>query len=149
MGFLAGETLTAGKLNRIQPAVYLEAATSALTMTTTTETDVPGASITLTTLADGATYTAIGIFDAEALATSTTILMIGKLMVDGVVDSGTAVYAMDTLDRATVAMVWQGVLSTAGSHTLKLRGNLSSALATGGRFLQDDTKLQVTITEAL
>jgi hypothetical protein len=44
-------------------------------------------------------------------------------------------------------MQWHGTLSAAGSHTLKLQGALTSALATGGVFQQDDTKLQVTIYE--
>jgi hypothetical protein len=149
MTFAAGQRVTAGQLNRLQPTTYEGIATSALTMTTTTATDVPGATVTLTTTADNAAYTVIAIFDADVLATSTSVLMLGKLVVDGTSQSGTAVYGMDTADRATITMTWTGTLGTAGSHTFKLQGNLSGALATGGRFNQSDTKLTVTIAEVV
>jgi hypothetical protein len=147
MAFLAGEIVTAGRLNRLQPVTYEAIASSLLTMTTATPADVPGASVSLTTTADNAAYKVIGVFDAEVLATSTSVLMLGKLVVDGTSQSGVAVYGMDTLDRATVIMTWTGTLGSAGSHTLKLQGNLTASLATGGRFNQGDTKLTATITE--
>jgi hypothetical protein len=147
MAFLAGEIVTAGRLNRLQPVTYEAIATALLTMTTATPADVPGASVTLTTAAADAAYTAVAVFDAEVLATSASVLMLGKLVVDGTSQSGVAVYGMDTLDRATVVMTWTGTLGSAGSHTLKLQGNLTASLATGGRFNQGDTKITVTITE--
>lgn len=148
MGFLAGETITAGKLNRIQPATYEEACTAALTVTTATYADITGCSITLTTQADNATYMAEAVFDSNVTVVSGTSLMVGRLLVDGVTATGIAVYAMDTTDRATIAMRWRGVLSSAGSHTLKLQGANSGAAGTGV-FQQDDTKIQVTIYEVV
>lgn len=148
MGFLAGETITAGRLNRIQPTTYEEACTSALTVTTATYADITGASITLTTTADNAIYIAEAVFDCNVTGTSTTSLMVARLLVDGVVDSGIAVYAMDTLDRSTIAMRWRGFLVAAGSHTLKIQGANTGAAGTGV-FQQDDTKLQVTIYEVV
>jgi hypothetical protein len=129
------------------PVTYEGIASSLLTMTTATSADVPGASITFTTQADNATFFVVAIFDAEVLATSSSVLMLGKLMVDGVSQSGTAVYAMDTLDRATISYTWTGTLGSAGSHTMKLQGNLSGTLATGGRFNQSNTKLTAIVTE--
>lgn len=149
MGFLAGQIVTAGQLDRIQPTPYEAVANGSLTSTTTTETDIPGASVTFTTKAANATYQATGTFDCEPLATSSTIMMLGKLNVDGVGQSGVSVHRMNQLDRDTVSMTWTGVLAAAGSHTLKLRGNLSAALGTGGRFQTGDTKLQFTITEVI
>jgi hypothetical protein len=148
MGFLAGETLTAGKLNRIQPTPYEEACTASLTVTTATYADITGASITLTTQADNAIYMAEAVFDCNVTGTSTTSLMVGRLLVNGVADSGISVYAMDTLDRSTIAMRWRGTLAATGSHTLKLQGANSGAAGTGV-FQQDDTKLQVTIYEVV
>ncbi|MBK3631631.1 hypothetical protein JHN52_01370 [Streptomyces sp. MBT97] len=147
MSFLSGDMLTAGRLNRLQPVIAEGVATSALTMTTSTETDVPGASVTLVTATAGAGYRVSAAFDSNVLATNTTILMVGKLNVDGVTASSTAVHAMDTLDRDTVTMEWTGTLGAAGSHTFKLRGNLSGALATGGTFVQTNTKLVVEVFE--
>lgn len=148
MGFLAGETITAGKLNRIQPTPYEEPCTAALTVTTATYADITGCSITLTTAAANAVYMAEAVFDANVTVVSGTSLMVGRLLVDGVTDSGIAVYAMDTTDRATIAMRWRGLLASAGSHTLKLQGANSGAAGTGV-FQQDDTKLQVTIYEVV
>lgn len=149
MTFLAGDRLTAARVNRLQPKNYIAACSSALTATTSTYADITGASITLTTETDNATYVARGVFDMNVLATSTTILMVGRMQVDSVTDSGIAVYAMDALTRATVAMEWQGTIASAGSHTFKLQGALTSSLATGGAFQQDDTKIQVSIYEVV
>ncbi|MDX2679300.1 hypothetical protein [Streptomyces soliscabiei] len=149
MAYLAGERMTAGRTNRLQPVDYDAAATSALPVATTTYADIPGCSITFTTAVAGATYKAWGTFDCNVTTTSGSILMVGHLLVDGVVDTGIAVYGMDTLDRATIAMTWKGTLAAAGSHTLKLQGALTSALASGGSFLQSDTKLMLTITEVV
>ncbi len=149
MTFLAGERITAARINRLQPKTYVAACSSALTATTSTYADITGASITLTTETDNATYTAHAVFDMNVLATSGTILMVGRMQVDSVTDSGIAVYAMDALTRATVAMSWRGTIASAGSHTFKLQGALTSGLATGGAFQQDDTKIQVTIYEVV
>lgn len=149
MSFLAGEIITAQRLNRIQPVPYEEACTAALTATTSTYADITGCSITLTTNTDNAIYVARAVFDCNVLATSTTILMVGRMQLDGVTASGIAVYAMDALTRATVTMSWKGTVTTAGSHTFKLQGALTSALATGGTFQQDDTKIHVTIYEVV
>ncbi|MGW0869955.1 hypothetical protein ACWD3Z_05615 [Streptomyces sp. NPDC002740] len=147
MGFLAGEMFTAGRVNRLQPVDYEAAATGPLAVANATYADIPGASITVVTAAAGATYRALGVFDCSVTTANSTILMVGRHMVDGVVDAGIAVYAMDTLDRATIVMCWKGTLGAAGSHTLKLQGALTNTLASGGSFLQSDTKLQVTISE--
>lgn len=149
MAFFAGEMLLAQRLNRLQPIDYEAPATSPLAVATATYADIPGASLTITTETTGATYKAIGIFDCNVATTSPTILMVGRLLVDGVGAEGIAIYAMDTADRATIAMTWRGSLGAAGSHTLKLQGALNGALASGGSFLQSDTKLSVTVLEVV
>jgi hypothetical protein len=150
MAFAAGQRVTAGQLNRVQPTPYSAPATgSGLAMTGTTYTDIPGCSVTLTTQAAGATYVAVGVFDASVTTTNASTLMLGHLLVDGSADTGIAIKAMDTADRDTVTMVWQGTLPSAGSHILKLQGALSAVSAGTGSFLQTDTKIQVTITEVI
>jgi hypothetical protein len=147
MSFAAGQRVTAGQLNRIQPVDYEADATDLLLMSNTTAADIPGATVTVTTVADNAAYKVVGVFDAEVLVTSTTGLMVGKLVVDGTGASGTAVYGMDTADRATIVMTWTGTLGAAGDHTLKLQGNLSASISSGARFNKSTTKLTVTIKE--
>lgn len=147
MPLLAGQILTAGQAERLQPDPYIAPASSALPVTTTTYADIPGCSITLNTTAANAKYVANATFDCNVQNTSPTILMVGRLLVDGNPDSGLAIKGMVVADRATVHMQWQGTLAAVGSHTLKLQGALTASLATGGTFQQTDTKLQVTIYE--
>lgn len=148
MTILAGQKITADQLDRMQPTSYIAACSSALSVTTTTYADIVGCSITLATKGANATYVVTGIFDCSVTTTSATSLMVARLLVDGVVDSGIAVYAMDTQDRACISMVWQGTLAAAGNHTLKLQGALTAA-AGAGSFLQSDTKIQIVITEVV
>ncbi|MDI9885306.1 hypothetical protein QMZ92_13110 [Streptomyces sp. HNM0645] len=149
MPFYAGQTVTAGQMDRVQPTPYEGAASGALTSTTTTYADIPGATVTLTTKAANATYVAEATLDANVVGTSPTILMVGRLVVDGVADTGLAIKGMVVADRATISGRWKGTLAAAGSHTLKLQGALTSALAGGGVWQQTDTKLQVTISEVV
>lgn len=147
MAFLAGERITAERLNRLQPKTYSAPATGSLTRVDSTWADIPGCTVTLTTEAANARYDVIGIFDCSVGATSSTVLMDGRLVVDGVADASVfAIHAMDTLDRDTVAQAFDGTLATPGIHTLKLQGTLSGPLATGGTF-QVFSKIKVVITE--
>jgi hypothetical protein len=148
VAFLAGQTLTAGQLERVQPRTYEGAASAPLAVSTTTYADIVGATVTVTTTAPNAHFKAEAVLDASVGATSATNLMVGRLVVDGTPDSGgLAVYGMDTQDRATVAQQWTGVLPAAGSHTLKLQGACTASGSGSGSFLQSDTKIIVTIKE--
>jgi hypothetical protein len=147
MPILAGQILTAGQAARLQPVPYIAPASSPLTSVNATYADIPGCSITLNTTAANAKYVASATFDCNVGNTSPTILMVGRMLVDGNPDSGLAIKGMVVADRATVHMQWQGVLAALGSHTFKLQGALTATLATGGTFQQTDTKLQVTILE--
>lgn len=147
MAISAGEIISAGRVARLQTAIASMAATSALAMTDTTETDIPGASVTIVTTANNATYKVVATFDASVTTTNATTLMIGKLQVDGVSQTGTAIFAMDTALRATVVATWTGTLATAGSHTFKLRGNLSAGAAGTASFIQTNTAAVIDIVE--
>lgn len=150
MPFLAGQIVTAGQLNRIQPIIYEGAATSALAVSTTTYADITGATVTFDTAAANAKFKAEAIFDASVTTVSATNLMVGRLVVDGTPDSGgLAVHAMDNQDRDTIGQMWTGTLAAAGSHTLKLQGACTASGSGAGSFLQSDTKIIVTITEVV
>lgn len=149
MPILAGQKVTAQQLGRLQTKKYSATASGSLTRTDGTWADIPGCSVTLTTETANARYDVIGIFDCSVGATSTTILMDGRLMVDGVADATVfGIHAMDNLDRDTVSQVFDGTLATPGVHTLKLQGALSGSLATGGTF-QVFSKIRVEITEVV
>lgn len=149
MAFAAGEVVTASRLNLLQPVTYEAQCTAATNTANATEVDITGASVNITTVNDNAIFVATAVFDMNVLATSSSILMVGKLNIDGATQSGLAVFAMDSLIRATVAETWRGTITSAGAHVFKLRGNLSGTLATGGDYMQTDTKLQVAIYESV
>ena len=149
MALLAGEIVTAGRLGRMQPVTYEAQASGALAMTDTTETDIPGATVTLSTAAANAIYVVTATFDASVTTTNASTLMVGKLTVDGSIQTGTAIHAMDTALRTTIPMTWRGTLASAGSHTLKLRGNLSAAAAGTASFIQTNTRIAITILEVV
>lgn len=144
MSFLAGERVTAARINRLQPAQYDATGTANLALTTT-DTDVAGASITLTTDTNTATYAVTAVFQFD-ITTATTAFATGSCLLDGVALSGQARWAgANTTDFATGVQVWRGSAGTAGSHTFKLRGSMSSG--TGIQILGAFTKIIVTIYE--
>ena len=146
MAFFAGEIVTATRLNRLQPVSYGVAASGALTLTTTV-TDVPGATITLNTLTANAVYKAWAVFDMVVVTAATGNNMNGYLSVDGAQQTAVAAHEMVAADLDTVAQQWRGTLATAGSHTLKLRGNRSAA--GDGTIAAAHTTLIVEISEVV
>ena len=147
MAFASGQKITAARLNRLQPVTYEASASSSLTLTTTL-TDVTGASITLTTLTDGALYIAEAVFDMNVATAASGQLAEGHLGVDGSDQTARALRQMNAVDRATVAQRWRGTLVSAGSHTFKLRG-LKSGASGVASIVTTHTKLQVTIYEVV
>lgn len=147
MALLAGEILTAGRAQRLQPKPYNATASAPLTLTTT-ETDIPGCTIVLTTETAGATFKAYAAVDCLVTVVNATTIMEGRLTVDGVLQLGRSTHRMVAADRDTVAQPWMGTLATAGSHTFVLRGALTAASGTGA-IQASNTKLLVEITEVV
>lgn len=144
MPFASGEKVRASKLNRIQPTTYIARSSGDVTGAVT-DTDVTGATITLTTLADNAIYDATAFFDFDLTGAVTTI-GIGKLSVDGVLLTPSAFFEAEvTTDRATPGQLWRGTLAAAGSHTLKLTVSLPANMA----VRNPHTVLHVMITEVV
>ncbi|MFF4834113.1 hypothetical protein [Streptomyces sp. NPDC001315] len=122
MAFLAGERVTAARLNRLQPKTYRAAATGLLNGPQTAA-DVPGATVTFTTEAANAVYVVDAWFDYD-LSGSTTLLGSGNIHVDGVIQAEYAVFQANVVnDRSSVGHTYRGTLATAGSHTIKLVGS--------------------------
>lgn len=144
MTILAGEIVTAGRLNRLQPVTYSATASSSLSLSGS-EQDIPGCEITLTTITDGAAYSVVAVADCNVTTTNSTTLAETRLYIDGQLQLGRSTYALDVATRATVAAMWDGTLPSAGSHTFTLVGALTGS---GGASIQaTNTKMRVTITE--
>ena len=119
MPILAGQVVTAQQLTRLQPVSY-SAAGSGTVVASSTNADVPSASITLTTETAGAVYKAWCVWDFNTTAApgaSST----GRLALDGVGQSPLATFRGDnSAERGTVGQVYRGTVASAGSHTFKL-----------------------------
>lgn len=145
MAFLAGERVTASRLNRLQPTAYEATASASLTRTTTTYADITGATVTFDTEAANAKAVVDAEFDCAVGTTSTTTDMNGRIMVDGVAGNALAKHQMDNLDRDSVYTTETFTLAAAGSHTIKLQGALSAAAGSG--TFQTFTKIKITVYE--
>lgn len=146
MAILAGEIVTAGRLNRMQPVLY-DAACTLTAGITTSETDVTGATITLSTAAANAIYQVTGIFYFNEIATTNNDPQ-GKLSVDGVVSTRIATFGGQVAgDECTASQVWTGTLASAGSHTLKLR--VVAPAVSQWEIVATHTVIQVTIYEVV
>jgi hypothetical protein len=98
---------------------------------TTAEVDIAGATKTLTTVKPNARYVAIGSFYFSMIAANNGVAL-GKLMVDGVLVASPLLNftgLFSTPSREQLSQTWTGVLTAAGSHTLKLRAQGTAAVA--------------------
>ncbi|MGW9242573.1 hypothetical protein ACWGRL_28185 [[Kitasatospora] papulosa] len=146
MPVYAGQNLTAGQFNRLQPRPSEVTASGNLALTTT-EVDVPGASLTLATTAANALYVATATFSFD-ITTATTAFASGALDVDGTAPSGQARWSGEVgTDFGPAVQQWSGTLPAVGNHTFKLRGSMSTG--TGITILGAYTRLIVVIYEVV
>lgn len=149
MAFLSGDRLTSARLSNIQPVTYFAQCDLALTRTDTTYADISGATITFDTATDNAKVAVDAEFDCAvgtAIATGTD--MNGRVVIDGAAEPGLAKHQMDALDRDTVYTTTLATIATAGSHTIKLQGALSTTPGGGTQgVFQLFTCLRVTVYE--
>lgn len=126
MGTNAGDTIIAPGAF---PAVFASAC-STLVDLTTTEVDITGATVTFSTTKANAQFLCIGSFYFSMVAANNGVAL-GKLNVDGTNASGFVNFTglFSTPERHNLAQSWTGTLAAAGSHTLKLRGVGSAAVA--------------------
>lgn len=126
MPFRAGQIVTAGQLNRIQPRPYHAEATVDL-VGAVGAADISGATVTFDTLATNAVATVWAFVDFDTTGAGTTTNATVSCVVDGVTQSGVATFqvgAATANDRGTPGQTWQAVLAATGSHTIKLQGTL-------------------------
>lgn len=131
MAYLAGERITAARLNRLQPTPY-GAVGSGVISASSTNADVTSATVTFTTATAGAAYKAWCTWDFNALGIpggSST----ARLAIDGVGQSPLATFRGDAAnERGTVSQVYTGTLSASGSHTFKLIATTSTNVEVQG-----------------
>ncbi|MFJ2183457.1 hypothetical protein ACIOJG_22830 [Streptomyces anulatus] len=130
MPILAGQIVTAGQLNRMQPIAYRAGQqTNALTGPLT-NADVPGIIIPFTTQAPGAVIAAEIVCDFDPTATVGG-LSSGRLWIDGAGVGEFAVYQQGpgtTGDRGSTPQTYREVIPSPGAHTAKLVVTLAAGV---------------------
>lgn len=131
MTFLAGENITAGRLNRLQPATY-SAGASGTVPASQTNADVAGCSVTFTTAVANAIAHCWWVTDFDLGAPSTT-QGTARLLLDGTTASSKTTWfqAEVATDRATVAQTDQFTIAAAGSHTIKMQATTTAGITVG------------------
>lgn len=144
MPFLAGEIVTAERLNLLQPKVYSARASTALNGPQTNGA-VPGATVTFDSLTDNAR---VSINFAGAMRTSTDTSRCDVIaQIDGVGTLPRASFGQgpgNAADVATAAANVEESLGSAGSHTVRLVANLDT-----GQQVDVYTSLIVTVYEVV
>lgn len=119
MPIYAGQNVTAGQLNRIQPVPYSAVGSGTVTGPQS-NADVTGATITLTTLTSGATYKAWCVWDVNVTGAATGTWL-GRMALGGVGQSPLATMNHPASNgRGTPTQTYHGTLGAAGSYTFKL-----------------------------
>jgi hypothetical protein len=115
MPFTSGQRLTAAMLNRITRGDLEALVTSDMTITTT-ETDVPGASISVTTIQANTVLKITASFDVECTGTSDFPFVL--LYVDGSAQADNMKF--QRTGRGTISKTWLVTRGSAGTFTVKL-----------------------------
>lgn len=102
--------------------------TSPVNLTTTSATDITGATVTFTTSKDDVEVTAVMLIDITNGGTGWSVAS-AWLDVDGVDEAALAV-ADESAVRGTVGQAYSFTLATAGSHTIKMQGRVEVASGT-------------------
>lgn len=135
-------------LRFINPITTTSAAASATLSATTTEQDISGATVAVTTQAANAKAIVIGVFNMRVVSASASAQVNGFLNVDGTTITAPVARLLSTTNstRTTCVQCWEVTLPAAGAHTLKLRANISAA---GGTYeiLQPDTTITAMVIE--
>lgn len=125
MPILAGQRVTGGQLNRIQPKKDFVVGSGTMSGPQT-NADVTGATITLTTETAGARYAVWCVWDINNSGAPGGSAN-GRMALDGTPQTPLATFHdADAVGRGTSPQNYSGTLATVGAHTFKLVASPSS-----------------------
>ena len=110
------------------PADTYSAACTASLDVTTTDTDIPGMSVSISVSATTDRFLVVAAIDARGGSSPTNAVMSGKLLVDGVAQSGVATFntASTQLSRGSVHQNWVITGMAPGTHTVKMQASMNT-----------------------
>lgn len=122
MASLAGQKTRFADL----PAVFQAGPNANLTLSTT-ETDVSGATVTISTVRANTVVQIHASFDIR-ITTAGTSFCRGRIAIDGVTQARQALFLAQTAEtRVAMRCVQTATIASAGSHIVKLRGSKDAA----------------------
>ena len=109
------------------PADTYSAACTASLDVTTTDTDIPGMSVSISVSATTDRFLVVAAIDARGGSSPTNAVMSGKLLVDGVAQSGVATFntASTQANRGSVHQNWVITGMAPGTHTVKMQASMN------------------------
>lgn len=131
MSFLAGDLLTAQRVNRLAPKTYHQKASGNLPASSS-GVDIPGTSIPFTTETNGATVDVWFVCDFDNTASPGASIGSVKVVLDGATAGSVfGIFGANITDgRSTVANVDQFTVPTAGAHTIKMQATTPANMIT-------------------
>lgn len=145
VAWLAGQRVTASKLS----VTTLQAAASSALLPTTTETDIPGATLTFTTTRSNVQVTVIAVADIESIGVAADGIVVVRLDLNGFARSEQVLWQGNgDENRSTCAGVWEFTL-TQGTHTVKLTGDRSGGADGENRINSVHTTITAIIEDAV
>lgn len=109
---------------------YSAFSTSSIDLSTT-DTDIPGMSVSITVADTTDRFLVVAAVDARAGSSPNNGVMSGKLLVDGAIQAGVATFNTGSAPatRSTVFQSWVITGMAAGSHTVKMQASMNTATA--------------------
>lgn len=120
MAYAAGDRITATRTNNLQSKTYYASGSGTISASQTNAA-VTDATVTFTTLTDGASYSAFCVWDYDATGTPGGDGT-ARLQIDAVNQNPLATFGgtSGAQSRATISQNYGGTIATAGSHTFAL-----------------------------
>jgi hypothetical protein len=144
MSFLAGDLLTAQRINRLQNKSY-HIKSSGNLPASSTGVDIPGATIPFTTETDGATVQVWFTVDFDNTASPAANVGSVRAFMDATGGAVFGIYGANITDgRSTIAQMDEFVIPTAGAHTIKL-----TATTPANMIVNQYTTLKIIVNEVV
>lgn len=145
MAFAPGQFITAQRLNRLQPKLYRAVCSAAVTGTVS-NADITGTNINFDTETDGAELRVTWTVDARnsGAGGGTQIAVSAYLDTSITSDVFSLFQGSAASERDTGAQTWDTTVTTAGSHSIKLRVTQSA-----NNTVQIYTNLSIMVLEVV
>jgi hypothetical protein len=126
----AGFAVGGSKVPDARHFQMLEANGNSSPSITTAFVDVPGVTVTFTTLNPNAIAMVTAVFDHQCTVVAAGALGLGQLVVDGASPAKQLIGSAAVVNRENISQTWTVTLAAAGSHTIKMQARKTNGATT-------------------